>query len=417
MSDEISLASDVVFLRNQNAARLTGWLGALFTGPAANANHVELTLVHLGGDAQQRVLRQFPLEQVPEATECADLVRQIENVAMDDAGQLPGARQRYMVSANGGRGSELGSILLTYVPIGASWSDAGGEEPTDRGVLQQMIRHNEAMHMTILQTVHPMVDSMARRIAQQDHIIERSIERQSRFIDEKEELATKRLERDLALEGARKKQDVEALKEMAAVQRDEEIRKFGLEKLSTIIPVLVNRIAKGNVVPTNVTPVEQMVAALAQSLGPAEVAALKTLLRPEVGALFDELLSEGRTSAKDSSSGQAASPVPKTEATSAASAPLPPSGPLDKIPPAAFHASIQILKRDLLVWAAEPNNAGKDPIEEKPYAMLLLARMMASMTISNFETYVMKSQFLTEKDRQAFLALLERCDLGPALTE
>jgi hypothetical protein len=271
----------------------------------------------------------------------------------------------------------------------------------------------------LIQTVTPLVDSTTRRITQQDHLIERSFDRQARFVDEKEELATKRLERDLALEAARKKQDVETLKEMSALQREEDFRKFGMEKLGTIIPVVVNRMAKGNVVPTNATPVEQMVAALAQSLGPAEVAALKALLRPEVGALFDELIGEGRTSAQTRSSGPMAnaSPVPKTGATSVPSTPLPSAGPLDKIPPAAFHASMQILKQDLLVWAAEPSNAGKDPIQEKPYAMLLLARLMASMTVSNFETYVMNSQLLGEKDRQAFLALLERCDLGPGLAE
>jgi hypothetical protein len=419
MSNEMTLSADVMFLQNKNAARITGWLGALFDGPAGSAGNVVLTLVHLAADGGQRVLRQFPFEGTPEAAACADVVRQIESVAMDDAGQLPGARQRYLLSASGDRGSEFGSIILPYTPLAASWSDSGVEEPNERGVVRQLIQHNQALHVLLIQTVTPLVDSTSRRIVQQDHLIERSFERQARFVDEKEELATKRLERDLALEAARNEQNVEMLKQVSAVQRDEDFRKFGLDKIGAILPVVVNRMAKGNVVPTHTTPVEQMVAALAQRLGPAEVAALKALLRPEVGALFDELISEGRSSAKDGSSGPPAntSPSPKAGAPSAPATPIPAAGPLDKIPPVAFHASIQILKQDLLVWAAEPGNAGKDPIEEKPYAVLLLARLMASMTVSNFETYIMKSQLLSEKDRQAFLALLERCDLGPGLAE
>jgi hypothetical protein len=120
MSNDMTLSADVMFLQNKNAARITGWLGALFDGPAGSASNVVLTLVHLAADGQQRVLRQFPFEGIPEAVACAEVVRQIESVAMDDAGQLPGARQRYLLSAAGDRGSEFGSIILPYT--NAAWS-------------------------------------------------------------------------------------------------------------------------------------------------------------------------------------------------------------------------------------------------------------------------------------------------------
>jgi hypothetical protein len=412
MSSNLMLSPDAVFMQNRNAARITGWLASVLQGPSGISGDIHLTLSHFGPEGTLRTLREFPIDGIPEADACHELVRSIESAAMDDASQLPGVRQRYQVTAASHRGHEAGSLIVSYDSIAGSWSD-GELQPNERGLLQQALKHNETLFVMLMQTVNPMVESMGRRIAQQDQLIERGIERQHKFIDEKEELGSKRLERDLALETARKKQDIDSLHELAGIQKAEEMRKFLMERIGPLFPLLANRVAGVNAMPTMTSPVEQMVAELARHLTEGDVARLAAPLAPELGALLRELLARegGRVP------GTAGGPPPP-----AASPTVPPSAPADDDPfapiaPAAVSSALQVIKTELLPWASSSLSEGKDPVTEKPMAVILLAKILQRMTPTEYETLIARDARLSSAERKTFAAVVARLELGPGREE
>jgi hypothetical protein len=401
MNNMTSVSPDLVFLPNKNASRITAWLGALLSGQSDSLGSWRLALSHIGPDGN-RLLREFPVDGEPEAAQANEIVRSIEQTAMDDASHLGGPRQRYLLAATTDHGSELGSMILPYMPLAANgWPDAEGSEPTERGVLQQTIRHNESILQMFIQTVSPMVESMGRRITQQDTFIERAMERQSRFAEEKEELATKRQERDLALEGARRQQDIDSLGEIAADQKSEAREKFFRDKLDMVIPIVLNRLAGHAVVPVTRTPADDLLSTFAGHLTDADLARLRNVIGPELGGLLHELVTHARNTGHvpprpsptaptapvpqpAATNGAKASPTPST-GTAAEAQHLDPQDPMGPIPPTMIASTLEVLRRDLLPWAAANATTGKDPIAEKPVSVLLLSRLMGSLTPSAYE--------------------------------
>jgi hypothetical protein len=413
MSSKLMLSPDTVFMQNRNAARVTGWLASILQSPSGANGDLSLTLAHFGPEGTLRTLREFPVDGIADAEACHELVRSIESAAMDDASQLPGMRQRYQLTAASLRGNEIGSLIITYDAIAGSWSD-GELQPNERGLLQQALQHNEKLFVMLMQTVGPMVESMGRRIAQQDHLIERGIERQHRFIDEKEELGVKRLERDLAIEAARKRQDIESLQELSAIQKADDLRKFLMEKLGPLFPIVANRVAGANVVPTAASPVEQMVAELSQHLTEGDVAKLIAPLPPQLGALLRELLVRETGRAPGSAGG---SPPPPSAAPTAAPATSVDFDPFTPIAPAAVSSALQVLKTELLPWASSSLSEGKDPVTEKPMGVMLLAKLVRRMTPTEYEDLITRDARLSPAERKTLAALLTRLELGPGTEE
>lgn len=413
MSSNLTVAADAVFMQNRNAARVTGWLASILQSPSGANGDLNLTLAHFGTEGTLRPLREFPVDGIPDAEACHELVRSIESAAMDDASQLPGMRQRYQLTAASRRGHEVGSLIVSYDSVAGSWSD-GELQPNERGLLQQSLRHNETLFVMLMQTVGPMVESMGRRIAQQDHLIERGIERQHRFIDEKEELGAKRLERDLAIEAARKRQDIESLQELSGIQKADDLRKFLMEKLGPLFPIIANRVAGANVVPTAASPVEQMVAELSQHLTEGDVAKLVAPLPPQLGALLRELLVREAGRAP----GNVASAPPPASAVPTAPPPVPADfDPFAPIPPAAVSSALQVIKTELLPWASSSLSEGKDPVTEKPMGVMLLAKLVQRMTPTEYEDLITRDARLSPAERKTLAALLTRLDLGPGTEE
>jgi hypothetical protein len=431
MNHMTSVSPDLVFLPNKNASRITAWLGALLSGQSDSFGSWRLALSHIGPDGH-RLLREFPVDGEPEAAQANEIVRSIEQTAMDDASHLGGPRQRYLLAATTDHGSELGSVILPYIPLAANgWPEADGSEPTERGVLQQTIRHNESILQMFLQTVAPMVDSMGRRITQQDGFIERAMERQSRFAEEKEELATKRQERDLALEAARRQQDIDNLGEIAANQKSEALRKFFGDKLDMVIPIALNRLAGHTVVPVTRTPADDLLATFAGHLTDADLARLRSVIGPELGGVLHELVTHVRNVGHVPTPTPATAttvPTPHPAATSGAIAHptgttnpeaqhLDPQDPMGPIPPTMIASTLEILRRDLLPWAAANATTGKDPIAEKPISVLLLSRLMSSLTAGAYERLFTSNPRLTPDERKVMAALLAQLELGPGRVE
>ena len=415
MLDNNILQPDMISLQGSDASRILAWFASISENPEAAGSPITVSLVHLAQD-EKRLVRTFSVDQPPDPETCREFVREIERVALDDAAHLQGLKQRYILSATSAR-EHLGSLNLIYT---SPTTFMTGDLPLDQTVLAQSIRHTEMLLMAVMQLMGPQTESMTRRIAQQDTTIERLHAAQSKFITEKEELATKRLERDLRLEDARQKMSLAALQEIDSMERSAENRKVVIDKLGTIVPLVINRVAGRDVVPVARTPLEETVSALGKHIDDNVLVNLMSGLSPEVGALLHDLVVRGRatTTSSPSSSSGSSSPPP-TSSPPAASAPAstqPPvvsenADPFGPLPPTMLAAAIQINRQELLPWATTALASGKDPIKEKPYGTLLLGRIAASMPPDEFHVLFTRDERLTPEERLTLAQLVRRLGL------
>jgi hypothetical protein len=394
---------DQIFLGNQNSTRIAGFLAWQCGSDGAADGIITIHLDHIGPDDTNRVVRTFELESVPESEPFNELVRTIDQTAMDDASQLPGPRHRYMLATVGSRGRELGSLIISYTPMGgAPWSGGVSEEPSDKGLVNQSMRHTEFALMWSFQAIGSHIESLTRRLTQQDVLLERALTRQAALIDEKQELASRQAERELALEDLRRRQDLEALRELGDIDRAASVRKFAMEKVNALVPVLLNRLAGSKIVPDASNPVVEMLGTLSARLRDEDVEALRASLPPELGALLSELISAGRTISKPA---PAASPGPAGSDMAAARDVF---GP---VPPQMIDAALEIVRRDLLAWAAENmaelRQGKKDVTRERPSAVLLLVRVISSLSASQVEALVTSDGRFTAGERETLVQIIK----------
>jgi hypothetical protein len=166
--------------------------------------------------------------------------------------------------------------------------------------------------------------------------------------------------------------------------------------------------------PTATSPVEQMVAELARHLTGDDIARLAAPLSPELGALLRELLArEGGRVPGSTTVAPLAHPASPT---------APPSAPADVDPfapvaPAAVSSALQVIKTELLPWANSSLSEGKDPVAEKPMAVILLAKLLQRMTPTEYENLITRDTRLSPAERKTLAALVARLELGPGTVE
>jgi hypothetical protein len=150
------------------------------------------------------------------------------------------------------------------------------EPPTEKGVLAQHMRFTEAMTKTTLTSVTFMHELLQRE--------------NSRLADQNEKYAEQQIDFMLVLQKLMDHSHERRLKEKE--------REFGvglkqqaLEKVSTLIPIIANRIAGKNVLPTT-DPSFLLMADLLENLSPQQQMDMLEMLDPAQRILFGEMLAE-----------------------------------------------------------------------------------------------------------------------------
>lgn len=177
--------------------------------------------------------------------ECTDasldeLAREIELCAQADADGL-GGRQKYMLHgiAKGGKGGAL--CRLPFRMDGADGASGGegaddiGSEPgTPKGLLTQLMRHNEVN----LRTAVSGADSTMRTMR-------RIIEVQAEQIQDAEKYRFKTMELVESLYSRKQQRELELMKEQNAEKRSDQL----FEGVTMLAPFVVNRLAGKNLLP------------------------------------------------------------------------------------------------------------------------------------------------------------------------
>ena len=159
-----------------------------------------------------------------------------------------------------------------------SSEDVGSIEPiesepaTDKGLLAQLMRHNEVQNRMFALSIGQMFATMQRTIARQQDTIEQHEVKRLVVREEMEEALSQEQER-------------KALTQM--VEDNRAVKKAVLDNVLVYLPMLVDFIrgaAAGG------SPIAEAMRKLADSLGPEQVQALSKVLTPEQMDIVEKLL-------------------------------------------------------------------------------------------------------------------------------
>lgn len=220
--------------------------------------------------------------KVPDGEECTDdtislLAGDIMSRAQMDADGL-GGLQRYVILPYE-KGSPKGVGRLAFRITGQDedydvGEGTGEEAPTQLGQLKQLMRHNEALARINTQGMAAILGSMERRISRQDDLIEH--------------LITKQMEAFEIVESAKSEENDRDIKMLEAAGKEKRTDQL-FDKLNTLIPVVLNRLA-GKRVMDSEDPAVAMIRGIAESLTPEQFQRIGSALTPEQAIAFYEVI-------------------------------------------------------------------------------------------------------------------------------
>jgi hypothetical protein len=227
--------------------------------PGSKGNEVETI------DMTERVLS---LDNIPE------LAEEIISRAQTDADGI-GNVQRYTVTlyALG----EIRAVLRWPFRIranGDEFDDSGDEAPNAKGLLTQLMRHNEAIAKTMVHAVAGITTVMARRLESSDNTVTRLTEQHHRNMELLEEAKSDQHTRDM---------------ELLTTEASETRKNQMFEKLALLVPVMINKLA-GQKVLNAEDPAAMMLKAFSESISPEQFKVIQQSLKPEQLILLGQIL-------------------------------------------------------------------------------------------------------------------------------
>lgn len=205
------------------------------------------------------------------------LVEDIIQKLQTDADSMGTKVQRYFVMA-----CEVGSKTGTRYPIrirgeGEEDDVEEADQPTEKGLTSQLMRHNEALMRMLVMTTGTQVTAMSRRLEANERTMERLMEE-------------RRAERE-ALEAAKDLQHERDM-HMLTESGKEERKNAMMKKVESLLPVVINKIAGKPVLPD--TPEANMVRHMVASFTPEQLQAMAPILSQEQQIMLLTLLKEIR---------------------------------------------------------------------------------------------------------------------------
>jgi hypothetical protein len=255
--------------------RIARWLKPLFRAETAAAPD-RVVLRHVTINDRQSDVLTLPLDglQLEEQTAAA-LGQRFEEAISEDAEGL-GGMQRYLLVALEGERQVARLTLRQHgqaEPVNGEPVDS--EPPTDKGLLAQLMRHNEVQAKIFAASMGEIVSSMQETINRQKAAVEQADELRLDALTLVEDLISRRHERELE---THKAEDARRMKAEL------------LSRLSVLIPVVANKLTGDTVFPETVKPIVLMLNGLMESLGPDQFEALKRVLTPEQMHVLSEII-------------------------------------------------------------------------------------------------------------------------------
>jgi hypothetical protein len=303
---------------------------------------VRFVLVQRTGDELQTVNDWLVAEMLDAAT----LAHAIHGTALREAQVL---RESVVYRVFAFRADQVNPVArCSFRADGGSEWLSSGRTPDERGLVAMLMQHTDTSARLSLGHSREIVDQYQTLLTQREAHDQRLLEQAYARIRvlEAREMDSLELREKLQSHAAEREAQLDSLR------RQDEMRKFAMEKLGPVVPILMAKLLGAS--PANETSGTKVAAAvgaasvaqvgdelvdrLMQSLTPAQLGEVARLLTPEQLALFGELyeLAEARIQRNRAASSP---PQPATPAAASAAAPAEPAEtstpPADPQPPAS----------------------------------------------------------------------------------
>ena len=254
---------------------LTRWLSRELVKDRKEKPICKITLRHASPGTKGNEVENIDLtERVLSLDNIPELAEEIISRAQTDADGI-GNVQRYTVTlyALG----EIRAVLRWPFRIranGDEFDESGEESPNAKGLLQQLMRHNEAIAKTMVHAVAGITTVMARRLESSDLTVTRLTEQHHRNMELLEEAKSDQHTRDM---------------ELLTTEASESRKNQMFEKLALLVPVMINKLA-GQKVLNAEDPTAMMLKAFSESISPEQFQHIQKSLKPEQLILLAQIL-------------------------------------------------------------------------------------------------------------------------------
>ena len=200
--------------------------------------------------------------------EVTDLINDMHTSCYDDAEGMAAGLQRYKILCYVKHKANAHSrFTFSLAGDNQDVDDTGVSEPsTQKGLLGQLMRHNEAIMRTAIMSTNQNMAMMQRTIGRQNEHIEKLLEDRRETFEVTEDLKSQRHDRELA-----------------SMQAENQEKRYAemFDKASLLLPAVVNRVAGKKLLPEHVSPMTDMLKNFAESLTPEQLSNIMPTLKPE----------------------------------------------------------------------------------------------------------------------------------------
>ena len=257
-----------------NRNRLARWLSGLWAEDAeVTPDH--LSLRHVAVSDRQVDVATFTIgEKLPEDQDV--LIGRIEEALENDADGLGGVQRYVLLALKEGRSvSRLPIRVASGADEGGGFESMESEPANSKGLLAQLMRHNEVQSRMFAMSMGQVVSTMQRTIARLQETVEVADERRLAAVDVAEDLLTRGHERA-------------ALTQMVEDNRNAKTALF--DTVKGAMPHLMQYLRKAAGAPIESTPTSKLLSQLAGSLGPDQLLGLEKLLTPAQMEIIGKIL-------------------------------------------------------------------------------------------------------------------------------
>lgn len=253
---------------------------------SASKNVIKYILRHISSKGKGVEVEVFEIMESLDAETCRALASSIYSRAQMDADGYGPALQRYMLFSvvKDGETEKLAS-RIAFRCKGETDMDLDEEEsedaPTNRGLLAQLMRHNENNNRTLVAATQAMTIGMARQIDSKDKTIEKLLGEREKMMELIEDAHSNRHERE-----------IESLREGKKQERID----MAVRKAMLLAPVALDHFTGGKIGAPSSS--EIMVKELAGTLTPQQIEAFQKVLSPEQLITLFRLIESANKSTK-----------------------------------------------------------------------------------------------------------------------
>ena len=253
--------------------RIARWMRGLWADDV-EAKPDQLALRHVSVSDRQVDVASFVIgDKAPEDQDA--LIGRIEEALENDADGLGGVQKYVLLALREGRAlSRLPMRVAGNGDEGGNLESLESEPANSKGLLAQLMRHNEVQSRMFAMSMGQVISTMQRTIARLQETVEVADERRLAAVDTAEELLTRGHERAA----------------LTQIVEDNRAAKTALfDSVKTAMPFVMHYLRKATGMPVETTPVAKLVSQLAASLGPEQLAGLEKILSEEQQAIIAKI--------------------------------------------------------------------------------------------------------------------------------